>query len=684
MASEIEERLVEETSDASAEDLGQVDTFRFEDRKIFSAALEALAKGEYQAAHDWAHARMDSFWARKQLPRKLAWQLVQLGASLGLTVRDNEHPTERARSHQDAVEQYTAVGSRVDSAQRKLEQARQQAGVLDIEEFAALRTRLDELRLLYRAWADKQARAFNALCQAEGFLPSPELRQRELFEEVVRPFAQEDGVTAYFVIDGLRYEMGQQLQEMLLAEARTSDVVLKARLAELPTVTEVGMNVLAPVSTSGKLRPDLDEKDILGFRLGNGRVSSPEDRRKVIHERVGGSHCPKLSLEEVLVQDTDELRTSIANARLVFIHSEGIDKAGEKGVGLIVFEQELQNLRAAWRQLYEAGVRRFVFTADHGFLLHDSTSRAPRTHGFKTDPKRRHIISSLPTQRKGEIMVRASELGYDATDACFLFPEDAAPFDLGARAKDFVHGGNSLQERVIPVLIVRHRHAAGVDAARYRLEAETGRALAGMNCLSVLLSLEKDHALSFSSRREVELALECTDDSTVQVELCDAREARVTGNAVAAIVDQRFEIYFRLRGRTEQRVRVRLKAATSIASIQPLEITERFQVERTVGVAQPAPKRPVESERDHSEVGKNAAGTEEAWLLELPEGGVRDLFRHIATHGIINEAEATRLLGGPNKFRRFSRELEQLRRVVPFLVRVDVSSGTKCYVRVEG
>ena len=53
----------------------------------------------------------------------------------------------------------------------------------------------------------------------------------------------------------------------VLLDARTGEVQLKARLAELPTVTEVGMNVLAPLALSGKLRPDIDAKhNIRGFR----------------------------------------------------------------------------------------------------------------------------------------------------------------------------------------------------------------------------------------------------------------------------------------------------------------------------------------------------------------------------------------------------------------------------------
>jgi hypothetical protein len=68
------------------------------------------------------------------------------------------------------------------------------------------------------------------------------------------------------------------------------------------------------------------------------------------------------------------------------------------------------------------------------------------------------------------------------------------------------------------------------------------------------------------------------------------------------------------------------------------------------------------------------------WLLALPDG-VRDVFRHIAEHGSINEGEATRLLGGARQFRSFSRHLDDYRQIAPFAIRVEVAAGIKCYVR---
>lgn len=667
VADEHEARLEVEVKHATAADLGKIDTFRFEDRKVLAATLDALGAGQFEVAHELAVDRTtaDSFWPELVRGRQIAWNLVKLAAQLGRTV-DHTKLLGGARSLAEAVEWYATAGYEVDTVHRQVEQVRPQLAHLEIDEIGVLRERLDQLRGVYRDWADRVARTFNDLCRAEGFLPRAALQQRTLFDEVVAPAAAEE-LTAYFLVDALRFEMGAQLAASL-AESKTSDVVLKARLAELPSVTEVGMNALAPVVRGDKLAIDLRDDKILGFRAGTFRIDGPESRRRAILERVGGATCPSLSLEDVLGRSATSLRQTIARAKLVVIHAEGIDKAGEKGVGLAVFERELQNLRAGWRLLYEAGVRRFVITADHGFLLHDETTRDPQAHGKQTDPQRRHVISHHRRDQTGEVTVSSQELAYEGEAFFVSFPEDAAPFDRGERVKDFVHGGNSLQERVIPVITVRHRHAAGGETVSYVIEARAGAPVMGMHCVRASAVAASQTSLSYGGSGELELVLEAAEGTDVQVELCDARDARVGGGSITATVGQPFEVFFRLTGDAEGRIPVRLRHATRSAAVAAKTTDERFQVvlrtrspAAAVAVVATAPAAP-------------------DWLSTLPDG-VREVFRHIADHGSINEQEATRLLGGARQFRNFSLHLDDYRKRAPFAVRISVSSGTKCYVR---
>ena len=257
-----------------------------------------------------------------------------------------------------------------------------------LPEFETLRARLDGMRRAWRAWADAWAREFNALCTAHGFLPGASHQQRTLFDEVVRPLAQEPGTTAYFVVDALRFEMGEELYRQMEGTPATT-VLLRPRLAELPTVT-AGGDERARARRAQRPPAYLD-----GERHGRGsglsrRVSSgcldPETRKRAMHDRVGGATCPWLTLDEVVSRDIASLKRSVAQARLVVVHSREIDEAGEKGVGPAVFDLVLQKLRAAWRVLRDAGVRRFVFTADHGFLLLDDGAAAAQAHGRRDRP----------------------------------------------------------------------------------------------------------------------------------------------------------------------------------------------------------------------------------------------------------------------------------------------------------
>jgi hypothetical protein len=337
-ADETEALLADEVEAAKAEDLGKIDTFRFEEDKVLEAALAALGVGAWSAAAEWAALRVDpkpkaaSFWLRRDPSRQGAWDLVHDAARLGQSiVRAGERITERG-GLEAAMSAYLDRGAAVDQAHRHLEQRRVALLYPQLPEFETLRARLDGMRRTWRQWADGWARDFSALCRAQGFLPDASLQQRTIFDDVVKPMTQEAGTTAYFVVDAFRFEMGDELYRQLVDTPATT-AQLKARLAELPTVTEVGMNVLAPVATNGRLRPTLSTNDggkVLGFSTGEFRVSDQETRKRAMHDRVGGTSSPWLTLEEMVTRDGASLKRSIAQARLVVVSQQG-DRQRRRG-----------------------------------------------------------------------------------------------------------------------------------------------------------------------------------------------------------------------------------------------------------------------------------------------------------------------------------------------------------------
>jgi hypothetical protein len=552
-ADEVEAWFPRVAAELRAEDLGKVDTFRFEEDTILLAALRSLEEGAWEPALTWAKARAGdgSFWTDRHPPRRAAWGLILEAAALGRAIA-TAGASLKARSLDEAIDAYVARGAPVDRAHRTLEQRRLALLYPQLPHFLRLRAALDELRRRWREWADAWAIELNGLCREHGFLPSPERQQRTLFDDVVRPLTRESGITAYFVVDALRFEMAQELVPELEAAQRTT-VLLQARFAELPTVTEVGMNVLAPVVDKGKLQPEVSGDEIKGFQAGSFRVHDPATRQKAMAARVGGRKCPWLGLQEVLSRDAVSLKQAIAGAELVVVHSTEIDDAGESGAGLSTFSQVLQQLQAAWRLLREAGAERFVITSDHGFLLlaGGGQDKPAQRHGRKIDPSRRHVLApaGAGADHAGEARVAFRDLGYEGCDGFVMFPESTAVFDTGNKPQSFVHGGNSLQERVIPVLTVRHRARPGAHTTKYAVRLEALDDVMGTHCLSGVVEVTDRMALDFGGCQEVELALRPAGRSDVVLKVIDVQKARRRDGVIVVQVGERFEVFFGRRTR---------------------------------------------------------------------------------------------------------------------------------------
>ena len=669
-ADSTEELLEDERNAARASDLGKIDTFRFEEQRVLQAALEALAAADWNTAAEWAKFRLDggSFWLRDPA-RDSAWQLLRDAAALGCAVVD-AGPRLVAKDLTTTLARYTKLGARVDRAHRHLEQRRIALLYPLLPEFEVLRAQLDAVRDVWRTWADAWSIDFNALCRTGGFLPEPALQQRGLFDEVLAPMCQEQGTTAYFVIDAFRYEMGEELYQAI-ASTPAAHAQLAARFAELPTVTEVGMNVLAPVSRNGRLRPVLVDGKVQGFTTGEFRVSDPSTRQRAKKERVGGSTCPRLTLDEVVDRDNTALKKTIAQAKLVVVHSMEIDNAGEKGVGPAVFDHVMQKLRAAWRLLRDAGVRRFVFTADHGYLLLDERTKGVQTHGRKIDPKRRHTFSNVGANHDGEARVALVDLGYDGVEGeHVMFPESTAVFDTGRRSMSFVHGGNSLQERVIPVLTVIHRAASGSSTLSYTVTAKSGEAVAGMECFVAKVDVAEQTTLDFASAAEIELALRVLEAEGATIEICQVRNgARLEHGSVFAKVGADFEVFFRLLGPREARAVVEVFHPSKTADVKACKLGRRYDVTPVLGASRQAAAAPSNDT------------TTRAWLLQMPDDGARLIFEHLAQHGILTEDDAMTLLGSARALRRFAARFDELVLLAPFTVRIQSVSGIKRYVR---
>lgn len=71
------------------------------------------------------------------------------------------------------------------------------------------------------------------------------------------------------------------------------------------------------------------------------------------------------------------------------------------------------------------------------------------------------------------------------------------------------------------------------------------------------------------------------------------------------------------------------------------------------------------------------------WSLRILDEQFRKVFLHLESFGTISEREVTVMVGGPRRFRRFSRCFEKLEAKAPFKVRVEYAGSEKRYQKVS-
>ena len=693
IADQTESQLPDEVDKAAATDLGNIDTFRFEEDKVLVYALEALEFASCAEAEALSKKRAESdvalsIWTRRP-DRRAAWLVVRDVARLGVAIEQAPAPDpERVTSLDALMDAYVAHGAAVDRAHRVLEQRRVTTLFPELPYFETLRRRADTMRGAWALWADGWARVMAEVCRRHGFLPSPRRQQRTLFDEVVMGHVRAlqasprktpgDLPTVLFVVDALRFEMAQALFAEM-AQVPHTEATLEARAAELPTLTAVGMNAIAPTATQtgsgATLRPILVEAgqriQIQGFSTGAFKVDDRASRWRAMFDRAGGE-CVERSLDQVVNEDAAALKRRVARARLVVVHSLELDDAGESGVGPMAFDPILQKLRAAWRLLRDADVRRFVVTSDHGFLILDGLVRPAEAQGRKTDPDRRHQLTRNAAVDSGRVRVPLAQLGYVEADGVFLvMSETTNVFDRGQRQTSFVHGGNSLQERVVPVISVVHRSASGASSGRYVIVARKDDGVGGMHRVSGEVRLAEDHqlSLSFAQAKDADVALRVVGDAgVVEIVYAGGGATSVAASTVRAEVGRRFEVFFRIAGAKAERVQVEL-AHVGALDVEPAVLGEYFEA----SVAAVA-----------SASTSVAAATAPGPWLDQVASEFRGVYERLARHGVIDEVEVVAELGGARAARRFSSTIDAEREKLPFGVRVEQGPSGKRWVREGG
>lgn len=467
-ANKIEKVLHLESFSFAGCDLGTCSTFR-------TIELHLIKDAAVRVDSQLARERLSTFWSRQDPEINALWTLVLHAADLiEIARRVSEALVKKPHTSAELLGAYSEGESPwclLDTIHRRLARL---AGTDQI----ALTSIPDELeQLLAKAWqayhltTDQVGEAFLKSFRASGFRANSISLQRKIFFERVQPSINQ-GRVAYVLVDALRFEMGRELASVLQTDF---EVDLRTAVAEVPTVTPVGMAGLMPGAESGL---EITEgKSAIEVRVAGQLVRNRKDRVDLIRTRFGEG-VVDLKLED-LSGFKKKLKEVEKGARFVLLTSQEIDASGEQDFTAArqTMDNVLGQLSAALRRLASAGIETFVVTADHGYIYGD-----PAEEGMKIDPPgkgvlcdRRAWVGKGGTDTDSFLRTPLSQFG-SKTDLDYATPWNTAVFRAGGGTA-YYHGGLLPQELLIPVLILRPKSwLKGEGAAKIHWELSIGSA----------------------------------------------------------------------------------------------------------------------------------------------------------------------------------------------------------------
>jgi len=260
--------------------------------------------------------------------------------------------------------------------------------------------------------------------------------------------------TVVIISDALRYGCGLELKDEF-DKNPVWDNTIQPMLSTVPSYTALGMAALLP---------NQEIKYQNGTILVDGKnCRSTEERENVLKEYNPNSIAVQFDYINSLKKP--ELRNLFKGKEVIYVYHNQIDAIGDNS------STENEVFKASQEAIYEineftsrlinsANISRVIVTADHGFIY----KRRSLEDSNKVDldaikafyKNRRFLLTEEETDISG---TKCFSLDYINNDNVYVtVPKGADVFKLQGAGLNYVHGGLSLEEVIVPVIEVKSQH----------------------------------------------------------------------------------------------------------------------------------------------------------------------------------------------------------------------------------
>jgi uncharacterized protein (TIGR02687 family) len=276
------------------------------------------------------------------------------------------------------------------------------------------------------------------------------LKQSDFYNRCVN-YAKDQVVV--IISDALRYEVGVSLLEKLQADEKCK-ANMKVMQTGLPSVTRTGMASLLP-------HKSLELSEDYSITVDGMPCETTEQRQTILQSYKPNSKC--LPYDEIRNMSITELKNLFAYQDVVYIYHNQIDARGDKltteNEVFNACEEAVNEIHALIRRLTSANKSHFIITADHGFLYKRKKLEESDKISFQIEADavvgRRYCLSVQPLETTGTMYARLSAYYRGLTGHAVSCPVGADVFKAPGSGMNYVHGGSSPQEMLVPLIEVK-------------------------------------------------------------------------------------------------------------------------------------------------------------------------------------------------------------------------------------
>ena len=267
-----------------------------------------------------------------------------------------------------------------------------------------------------------------------------------------RQVAASDSKVYVIISDAMRYEVAASLAEQLRRETQAK-VDLKSMQGVFPTITKFGMAALLPQrGLSVERKSGKTERLAV---LADGQSTEAPNRDKLL--KTANPASVALKYKDIIGMKRADRQALVKSMNVVYIYHDTIDEAGHLEASIFsACDTAIDELKNMVRIITnEWGGARIIITSDHGFLY----TYSPLSEDDKVD-KTTESVQDVEIGRRYAIMQKGAQpqyllpvefLGGDQAYDAFA-PRESIRIKMKGGGLNFVHGGISLQEMVVPVI----------------------------------------------------------------------------------------------------------------------------------------------------------------------------------------------------------------------------------------